>query len=124
MLRDTPGVDGGRTDGFARDAVFFAPADFDAFAIVLFESSTPKAHIRTATPNHATGVVGRGGWALGVWQNYTLFTMLSMRRTSTTRSSGKHGLVTKESQPAFLAPSDDPASAWPVSATTGICLVR
>ena len=42
---------------------------------------------------------------------YACLTAFSIRRTSTTRSSGRHGLVTKESQPAFFAPSEAPASA-------------
>src|SRR2546422_5412802 len=45
-------------------------------------------------------------------------------RISFTRSSGRHGLVTNESQPALFAPSEMPASAWPVSATTGMFAVR
>ena len=32
--------------------------------------------------------------------------------------------MTNASQPAFFAPSEMPASAWPVSATTGIAAVR
>src|SRR5215217_9731220 len=47
-----------------------------------------------------------------------------MCRTSATSSSGRHGLVTKESQPAPFASSDWPVIAWPVSATTGMARVR
>src|SRR6476660_8921333 len=45
-------------------------------------------------------------------------------RISLTRSSGKHGFVTNASHPAFMAPSEMPASACPVRATTGMLLVR
>src|SRR5262245_14589229 len=44
-----------------------------------------------------------------IWTvNYPFLTTPSIRRTSTTRSSGRHGLVTNESHPAFFAPSDAP----------------
>src|SRR5260221_4856073 len=39
------------------------------------------------------------------------------------RSCGRHGLVMTTSQPAFLALSECPLMAWPVSATTGMFFV-
>src|SRR5262249_23174183 len=115
LREDQVGDDDGAAIGEA-ERLFRRGGGPDAVAPLLQETSEAVANSGVVVHNQDLGATHRRVPRPG--------RPLSIRRISCDSVSGKHGFVRKASQPASLARASAPASAWPVTAITGIARVR